>query len=190
VGTRRTSPSIACTTLSDNFTSTNTVGGIALANRLFGGTDQPGTVIIVHQLLTLGADDYVILAFNKVGQNATTERTIHLAAANLTDQRSTGCASATTRTPTRCRCRTSGLDTSKHILHLVSDGTTVELYGAMGVCVTTWSRGLGRRPLHVRPCAALVFGHQRALQTNALGARPVLHGRLQQLSKSPTLTTG
>lgn len=127
VGTRRTSPSITTTTLSDNFTCTNAVGGIVLANRLFGGTDQPGTIVIVHQLLTLGADDYVIVAFNKVGQNATVERTLHLTAANLSDHeyrmRKRDDARVNKLVYSNC-----GLNTSKHILHLVSAGTGVELF--------------------------------------------------------------
>lgn len=145
VGTRRTLPAITTTTLSDNFTCTNTVGGIALANRLFGGTDQPGTVIIVHQLLTLGADDYVILAFNKVGLNATTERTIHIAAANLADHQYR-MRKRDDAHVNKVPLSTCGLDTSKHILHLVSDGTTVELWRD-GVSVMTsgpedWNVGL------------------------------------------------
>lgn len=48
VGTRRTVPSLEFNT--DAMASTNTVGGIPLAQRLLGGTDQPGTILLVYQL--------------------------------------------------------------------------------------------------------------------------------------------
>jgi hypothetical protein len=66
VGTRRTVQGLDFS--SDRMTCTNTVGGIPLAQRLLGGTDQPGTILLVHQMAGIGVgaeNDY--LSFTKVG---------------------------------------------------------------------------------------------------------------------------
>jgi hypothetical protein len=56
VGTRRTLPSFELDV--DAMTSSNTIGGLTLAQRLLGGTDQPGTILLVYQFAagSVGAD--------------------------------------------------------------------------------------------------------------------------------------
>ncbi len=56
VGTRRTVPSLEFNV--DAMASTNTIGGLALAQRVLGGTDQPGTILLAYQLsvASVGAD--------------------------------------------------------------------------------------------------------------------------------------
>lgn len=70
VGTRRTVPSV--TMQADVMESTNTVGGIPLAQRLLGGTDQPGTILLVHQMGAGAVNtDQNFIAFTKVGLTST-----------------------------------------------------------------------------------------------------------------------
>jgi hypothetical protein len=120
-------PSIRFDSTNDQLSCTNTVGGIALANRLIGGTDQPGTIILVGQLVTWPGTDPVassIIAFTKVGLGVGDQRFSF--AARVTEdawrvfKQDDAAASAfqhSVATP----------DTAPHVLAIRHSGTSVRL---------------------------------------------------------------
>lgn len=124
VGSRQTLPCITTNGLNDRLESTNTVGGIALANRLLGGTDQPGTVLLVYQMMTLGQTSGLV-AFTKTGLTFA-DRSINFTMIDDTGHH------------WRCRKRDDSItnkvadsgtvthDTSKHIMAWASSGTLIE----------------------------------------------------------------
>lgn len=116
-------PSILFDGSSDLLHSTNTVGGIALANRLIGGTRQPGTIILVSQLVTF-ASDVSILSFTKVGLSPPDRRFTFAA-------RTTGNLWRTGKEDDAgseiFRDSAAAPDTSRHVLVLRHSGTAARL---------------------------------------------------------------